>query len=77
MIGDGHNPPIRIWRYEDAPEDLQALSPHGGDEDWLALVPSYLSRAWIPWLEEPHFACCSVSRHELPGGAILVIGAHA
>jgi len=22
---------IRVWRFRDAPEDLKALSPHGGD----------------------------------------------
>ena len=30
---------IVVWRYADAPESLRALSPHGGDEDWLAVVP--------------------------------------
>jgi hypothetical protein len=31
--------PISIWRFHEAPEELRALSPHGGDEDWLAELP--------------------------------------
>jgi len=30
---------IRVWAWKDAPEELKALSQHGGDEDWLALLP--------------------------------------
>lgn len=30
---------IRVWRFDDAPEELRDLSHHGGDEDWLALIP--------------------------------------
>lgn len=30
---------IRAWPYREAPEGLQRLSRHGGDEDWLAVVP--------------------------------------
>jgi hypothetical protein len=33
---------IIVWRFEDAPADLGALSRHGGDEDWLAVVPRAL-----------------------------------
>lgn len=33
--------PILLWRFEDAPEELQALSNNGGDEDWLAEIPPY------------------------------------
>lgn len=29
---------IEIWAFEDAPQDLQALSPHGGDEDYVVIV---------------------------------------
>jgi hypothetical protein len=71
---------IKVWRFYDAPEELRALSTHGGDEDWLALIPPKLASEWIGWLEEGHsFGCCSVSTHshpELPGYEIR-IGAHA
>ena len=36
---------ITIWRYQDAPPELRALSTHGGDEDWLAVVPRSLCDA--------------------------------
>ena len=36
---------ITIWRYHHAPPELQALSTHGGDEDWLATVPRALCDA--------------------------------
>jgi hypothetical protein len=69
--------PIRVWRFREAPLAWQKLSPHGGDEDWLAHVPVHLSKAYIRWLEEPHFACFSVSEHPLPDGSKVVIGAHS
>lgn len=39
---------ITVWRFGDAPADLQALSTHGGDEDWIALVPkAYAQRYYL------------------------------
>lgn len=31
--------PIMLWRFEEAPDELQKLSTNGGDEDWLAEIP--------------------------------------
>lgn len=73
-------PPIKVWMFEDAPADLQSLSNHGGDEDWLAVVPkAYLDRSLtIGWLESGSaFGCCDVSQHPLPDGSVAYIGAHA
>lgn len=71
---------MRIWRWKDAPEELKNLSEHGGDEDWVALLPPRLADDFIPWLESgTSFGCCDVSEHthpELPG-YIVKIGAHA
>jgi hypothetical protein len=73
--------PITVWAFHEAPERFQHLSQHGGDEDWLAFVPQEYEHDWIRWLEEPHFAPCSVSRHEgVSWGGVrgyVVIGAHA
>jgi hypothetical protein len=52
---------MMIWRFQDAPAELQALSQHGGDEDYLAYVPSggdfrdfeWLERAWFGEIIEP------------------------
>lgn len=70
---------IRVWRFQDAPEELRALSTNGGDEDWLALIPPLLVDAWIPWMEAPSFGCrntLSYQHPELPG-YVIRIGAHA
>lgn len=68
--------PIKVWPFYDAPEEYQKLSGHGGDEDWLALLP--------PGSEHPGwtypgtaFGVCDVSEHHLPDGSIVLIGAHA
>lgn len=68
---------IQVWAFDDAPGELQKLSGHGGDEDWLALVPKAYVGRWIPWLEEGPFGSCSVSIHELPDGSTVHIGAHS
>ena len=68
-------PYTKIWTFHTAPNYWQALSPHGGDEDYLAFVPDSM--------EEPaflgnggSFGCCSVSEHKVPGGTVL-IGTHS
>lgn len=67
---------IIVWRWRDGPGELRALSDHGGDEDYVALVPG---DAETPsWMDTgTSFGCCSVSEHELPDGRRVYIGAHA
>jgi hypothetical protein len=69
--------PIKVWDWDDAPEELKALSPHGGDEDWVALIPKHYADRYIGWLECDAFGCCDASTHSLPDGSIVRIGAHA
>jgi hypothetical protein len=68
---------ICVWRFNDAPQEWRDLSQHGGDEDWLAVVPATMRDAYIPWLDYGSFGVCDISRHELPDGRIVFIGAHA
>ena len=68
--------PIQVWPFETAPPEYKALSKHGGDEDWLALVPIELTGRYIAWLDGG-FGCCDVSIHPLPDGGTVYIGAHA
>jgi hypothetical protein len=68
---------IRVWRFDDAPEEFRELSGHGGDEDWLAVVPGPLADEYIGWLDHGPFGCCDISRHPLSDGSIVYIGAHA
>lgn len=69
-------PVIKVWRFHEAPEEYRRLSQHGGDEDWLALVPDSMAQEYIRWIEECNFDN-SVSRETLPSGEVVVIGAHA
>jgi hypothetical protein len=78
MLGRACGPAIQVWRFDDAPASLRKMSPHGGDEDWIAFIPGLCHDRNPLWAEEgTPFGCCSVSRHELPSGAVVLIGAHA
>jgi hypothetical protein len=76
MITPNH---IRVWRFEDAPEELQALSDNGGDEDWLALIPPKLADEYIGWIDSQSFGCCSIDEYQHPElpGYIVKIGCHS
>lgn len=71
---------IRVWRFQDAPDNLRYLSSSGGDEDWLALIPIEMKDDYIPWMESGStFGCCSVDEYSSPEmpGFIVRIGRHA
>lgn len=69
--------PIQIWAFDDAPEEYKEKSPHGGDEDWLAIVPAGIDAESILWMEAgTPFAPCDSSFELLPNGDTLVISAH-
>jgi hypothetical protein len=68
---------VQVWHFHDAPPELRALSGHGGDEDWLALIPASMVGDYFPWMEAGPFGCCDVSEHVLDGGSVVRIGAHA
>lgn len=74
--------PIKVWEFYSAPKEYQALSGHGGDEDWLALIPKelYSQQHGIPlWMEGGvgSFGVCDTSIHFLDNGDVVAIGAHA
>jgi hypothetical protein len=72
------SPAIQVWPYDDAPEEYRRLSTHGGDEDWVALVPAQYVSTWIPWMESgSSFGCCDVYEYPLPDGSVVRIGAHS
>jgi hypothetical protein len=75
--GSGDMHMLRVWRFHSAPYTLQKLSHHGGDEDWLLLIPpDYGDSIW--WAEEgSRFGCCSVQEVTLPSGWQVWIGAHS
>jgi len=74
-------PVVRIWRYLDAPHEFRELSIekgisiHGGKEEWLIHVPTFLV-GYIPWIEIPQGGA-TVSHHPLPNGSVVYIRARA
>ena len=71
------NGAIQVWRWQDTPGELRAFSDHGGDEDWVALLPSTLQDP-PSWMEDgSSFGCCCVSEHIYQDGRVICIGAHA
>ena len=67
---------IVVWPFYSAPGELRCLSNHGGDEDWIALVPAGMEQP--SWMESGgRFGCCDVSEHQLEDGRTIYIGAHA
>jgi len=72
--------PINVWKFKDAPEELRNLSDHGGDEDWLAVIPPQMTNKYISWMEEgTAFGICDVYYYDHPTkeGYEIAIGAHA
>lgn len=71
---------IKVWAFADAPDQYTMMSGNGGDEDFVAFVPTeYIKKYGHEpyWLEEGgRFGICSVDKHEVPGGFIF-IGSHA
>ena len=67
---------IIVWEFYDAPGELRCLSNHGGDEDYVALVPKGGN---VPsWMDSgTAFGCCDVSEHPYDDGRTVFIGAHA
>lgn len=39
---------IKIWTFEDAPEEFRDLSDNGGDEDFIAMVPKQFNNGLLP-----------------------------
>ena len=80
MVNQSQYIPIRIWAFENAPEDLRDLSTQGGDEDWVALIPPVYHDNWLSWMDDgTGFGLCGVQETEhpyLPGWKVR-IGYHA
>lgn len=69
-------PVIEIWTFEDVSKDIQDLSPHGGDEDYVVIVrdednPVVWRLEGGSFMGDDHW-----TKHEY-NGEIIWIGAHA
>jgi len=73
--------PILVWEFEYAPAEYQKLSTNGGDEDWLAFIPT---ETWLKmncliplWMHSgTDFGICDSDIYYLADG-VVVIGCHA
>ena len=67
-----------LWRWKDAPEEYKKLSGHGGDEDWVIIIPKDMA-GWSPFLMVGDYLTGFgwLDEHELDGGDWVVICAHA
>lgn len=70
---------IRVWRFEDAPRELQDLSVNGGDEDWLLEVPPGVLDDYMPTWVYATDSCGEpdVLDHPKKKGWHVIIGSHA
>lgn len=70
---------IKVWKFEDAPAPLRALSKLGGREDFLMLIPPGWDRFWPDALslEGTTFGQSDVTEQELPDGSLVMIGGHS
>lgn len=74
-----NNEPIKVWPFHDAPDELRSINNHGGDEDWLALVPPNIGHQWIGWMESGTpfgYSCVSEEEHPTKKGYYVVVGSH-
>lgn len=77
MAGVQESPDGKIlcWPWSSAPWVLRAMSTHGGDEDWVMLVPRTIEMpSWAS--RGTSFGVFDVSTVRI-GGWTLAIGAHA
>lgn len=78
---DGYAPPtgarqIVVWKFDDAPWALRALSTYGGDEEWIAWIPAGYPH-WVSWIDGVgQFGGADVTERTLPSGAVVRISAH-
>ena len=70
-----------IWAFEEAPEELRAMSEHGGDENYIAVrrKGNTLECPIFDWggqFQGGWFGSCSITAHDTAEFEIR-IGAHA
>ncbi len=71
---------IFMWRFYNAPEELQKLSLNGGDEDWLVIVKAeFYNNKYIPFLDEGvngSIGRCDIQKFII-NDYVMLIGSHA
>ena len=64
-----------LWAFKEAPIEYQELSRHGGDEDWVILIPTEFNEFSESYLVD-RLTVCDCESYETDGGRIYIT-AHA
>ncbi len=70
---------ILIYEFDDAPQNLQMLSIHGGDEDYVVIIPNYILEKndnYIMMFEGMGFYSKQVAYHEDYPDCTIYISSH-
>ncbi|MBV9768254.1 MAG: hypothetical protein JOZ32_01675 [Bryobacterales bacterium] len=65
---------IRIWRFKDAPQHLQALHPGGTESTWVMEAPAGMSGEAESMIEERSHLHADISRYPLADGTVVFFG---
>jgi hypothetical protein len=70
---DGTKQPIQIWKFEDAPEELQkSAHDKGMDGEWIGLIPKCYANS--PEMARDLFCFSDRSETTLLDGSVLLVG---
>ena len=72
LLGEGAAPPIRIWRYWDAPYDLQDLFELIPPDSWLVLIPAGYAQG--EEIVGEMFDFKDEEERTLPDGGVVLLG---
>ena len=71
---------IRVYRFEDAPNDLKETCSQGGDEDWIVLITAAeavkVLEHGVPFWIEVTDSCREPKRIDLGFGDVAFVGCH-
>lgn len=76
-----HKPVAVIYDFDDAPLEYKQLSTHGGDEDWVIVMPKDTALPFPMYYLESGSDYADgwghIDAHELEDGTKVIILAHA
>ena len=62
---------IRIWKFNDAPQNYRHFYPRGSDSTWVLEVPSGM-RSEMETIIDGNQKLSEISRRELPDGSLIL-----
>jgi hypothetical protein len=68
---------VSIYSFHDAPKEWQALSPFGGDEDWIVVADGDEESEDEAEYIAGRLEICASTRVKLPDGRVAFITCHS